>query len=78
MENSLDTLRAQVRYRRHDLEIEADQARLARAVRSRRGPRLFTRREARRLHAEVAAFVAGAAPADQRPIETASAGNRRR
>jgi hypothetical protein len=78
MENSLDALRAQVRYRRHDLEVEADQARLARAVRSRRGPRLFTRRDARRLHAEVTAFVAGAAPADQRPVETTSAGTRRR
>ena len=77
MENSLDALRAQVRYRRHDLEVEADQARLARAVRSRRA-RLFTRRDARRLHAEVAAFVAGAAHADQRPFETTSAGTRRR
>ncbi|HEY3606463.1 MAG TPA: hypothetical protein VGL06_03135 [Pseudonocardiaceae bacterium] len=76
MENSLDALRAQVRYRQHDLAVEADQARLARAVRSRPGPWLFTRRDARRLHAEVAAFVAGAAPADQRPIETTSAGTR--
>jgi hypothetical protein len=61
MENSLDALWAQVRYRRHDLEAEADQARLARVVRSRRRPRSFTRRDARRLHAEVAAFVAGRA-----------------
>ncbi len=76
MENSLDALRAQVRYRRHDLEVEAEQARLARAVRSRRGPRLFTRRDARRLHAEVAALVADAAPTDQRPFETTRLGTR--
>jgi hypothetical protein len=77
MRHSLDALQAQVRYRRHDLEAEADRARLSRAVRSRRA-RLFTRRDARRLHAEVAAFVAGAAPADGRTFETTSVSTWRR
>ena len=77
MQNSLDALRAQARYRQHDLEAEADRARLSRATRTRR-VRPLSRRDARRLSAEVAAFVAGTAPADQRPSETMSAGTWRR
>jgi hypothetical protein len=77
MEHSLDALLAQVRYRQRDLAVEADQACLARAVRSRRAPRPFTRRDVRRLHAEVAAFVVGGpALADRCPIETTSAETR--
>jgi hypothetical protein len=78
---NLDALQAQVRYRRHDLEVEADRARQARVARSGRVrlfTRLVTRRDARRLRAEVTAFVAGTAPADQRPFETMSVGTWRR
>jgi hypothetical protein len=71
----LDALQAQVRYRRHDLEAEADRARLARATRR---VRSFGRRDARRLHAEIAAFIAGAAPVDQRPLATMTVGTWRR
>jgi hypothetical protein len=83
MRNSFDPLRAQVRYRQHDLEVAADHARLVRAARRSRAwlprrVRLLTRRDACRLRAEVTAFVAGAAPADQRPFETMSAGTWRR
>jgi hypothetical protein len=77
MQNSLDALQAQVRYRRRDLEAEADRARLSRAARTRR-VRPLSRRYARRLSVEVAAFVAGTAPADQRPFETTSVGTWRR
>jgi hypothetical protein len=75
MQSSLDALRAQVRYRQHDLEADADRARLARAARR---VRLFSRRDARRLHAEIAAFIAGAPPVDQRPFETMPTGTWRR
>jgi hypothetical protein len=75
MQSWLDALQAQVRYRRHDLEADADRARLARVTRR---VRLIGRRDARRLHAEVSAFLAGAAPVDQRPFETMSAGTWRR
>jgi len=75
MQSSLDALQAQVRYRRHDLEAQADRARLARATRR---VRLIGRRDARRLHAEVSAFLAGAAPVDQRPFETTNVGTWRR
>jgi hypothetical protein len=78
MQNSLDALSAQARYRQHDLEADADRARLARAARRSRRVRLLGRREVRRLHAEVTAFVAGAVPVDQRPFETTSVGARRR
>lgn len=78
MQNSLDALQAQVRYRQHDLEADADRARLARAARRPRRVRSLSRRDTRRLHAEVIAFVAGAAPVDQRPFETMSAGTWRR
>jgi hypothetical protein len=78
MRSSLDALRAQVRYRQHDLEAEADRARQSRAARRPRRTRLLNRRAARRLHAEAAAFVAGTAPADQRPFETMNAGTWRR
>jgi hypothetical protein len=77
MQNSLDALQAQVRYRQHDLEVEADRARLSRAARTRR-VRLLSRRDARRLSAAATAFVAGTAPADQRPYETTSVGTWRR
>jgi len=77
MQSSLDALQAQARYRQHDLEADADRARLARAARRPRRARL-SRRDARRLHAEITAFVADAAPVDQRPFETMSAGTWRR
>jgi hypothetical protein len=77
MQNSLDALQAQARYRQHDMEAEADRARLSRAARTRRS-RLLSRGDIRRLSAEVAAFVAGTAPADQRPFETTSVGTWRR
>lgn len=57
MLNSIDTLRAEVRYHQRDLADEAARARLGRAVRARRF-RWPTSRDADRFRAEVADLIA--------------------
>jgi hypothetical protein len=80
MQNSLETLRAQVSYRHRDLAAAADRARLSRAARPRRRTRSpwLTRRDAKVLRANVAALVAGTVPVEHRPVETMTVGGWRR
>ncbi|HEX4725776.1 MAG TPA: hypothetical protein VH333_24905 [Pseudonocardiaceae bacterium] len=63
MQNSLTALSAEVRYRHRDLETAAVDARLRRAVRSRRF-RWLTSRDGDHLRSDVAELITDAAPHD--------------